>query len=136
MKFSPTKALVPCLASVHLAMADPNAFQVVPNPGGFNMFTAAFGGTGLWETDIIYEGAASGGTFSNGPANMGGGMILTTGSASGAEHGGDDNVDAGRQGSSYCSPGFDETLFKVYFDVPGDVKTIVVNYVFATAEQG
>lgn len=135
MKLSPTKALVPGLAFGHLAMADPGPFQVVPNPGGFNMFNAAFGGTGLWETDIVYQGAGSGGTFTNGPEFMGEGIILTTGSASGAGQGGDANVDTGRQGSSFCSPGFDETLFKVFFDVPGDVRTITVNYVFATAER-
>ncbi|KPM36009.1 hypothetical protein AK830_g10563 [Neonectria ditissima] len=113
------------------------AFSVTAGTDASDLFRLSFGAAGLGSSDTpVCLGESSTGSFTDGPFEIGDGVILTTGNAVGALPGGDVDVDAGRSGSQYCTGEtiYDEVVFTASFNAPEEVESLSFKYIFATAE--
>ncbi|KAK7394041.1 hypothetical protein QQX98_013172 [Neonectria punicea] len=104
-------------------------FSVTAGTDASDLYAASFGAAGLdSDSAPACTGEDSTGTFSDGPFDIGNGVILTTGTAEGALPGGDVNVNAGRQGGQYCQGDiYDEVIFNAYFTIQDDVTALSFN---------
>ncbi|KAF7555550.1 hypothetical protein G7Z17_g2069 [Cylindrodendrum hubeiense] len=134
MKFLTKEVFLPWLAFIHGSVAGAPSFSVTEDPGEESLYAASFGAAGIpGSVESLIGGGDRTGTFTNGPLDIPDGVILTTGKATGALYERSERPTT-RSVSTYCTGGYDASIFKVNFNFPDDVETIVVKYIFATSE--